>query len=614
MTLFLIDAALKSTAVLAAAAVLTFLLRRASAASRHMVWTVALIAALVLPVLSLALPRWEAPIVKIAAAGTSAAADDAASQAMAAKMLESFSLKAEATSPLEAVAQASPSAPSLSWFQIALIAWGAGAALVLARLLLGFAAVQLLARRTGRADGAPWLTLALHLAHDLGISNIVFRRSDRAAMPLAWGILTPTVMMPAEADSWTQDRLRIVLLHELAHVKRRDCLTHMLAQLACAVYWFNPLAWMAARRIRAERERACDDLVLAAGTPGADYADQLLDIARAMRAGRFSSVMASASLAMAHRSQLEGRLMAILDPSVPRTGVSRARLFAASCVTALALVPFASVQAWSVTQVPPPAPTPVPMPTSAPVAAPALPSPTQMPAPMPSPAPGPAPRAVGAQTPERVVEVDRRRQREVEVEVDADQEKATKADPKVIAALSAALKDPDKDVRETAMHALVQLRAPGIFDPLVEALKDASPDVRQQAAFGLSQIRDKRAVDPLMSATKDASDDVREQVAFALGQLRDPRATEALISMLKDSHANVREQAAFALSQLRSAAAVEALIVALKDTSANVREQVAFALGQIRDPRAIDALTGAMKDTNSSVRQQAAFALGQIAR
>ena len=125
--------------------------------------------------------------------------------------------------------------------------------------------------------------------------------------------------MPADADAWPAERLRIVLLHELAHVKRRDCLTHMLAQISCALYWFNPLAWMAARHLRTERERACDDLVLAAGTRGPDYADQLLEIARVMRSGRFPALLAGASLAMAHRSQLEGRLMAILDPTVPRS-------------------------------------------------------------------------------------------------------------------------------------------------------------------------------------------------------------------------------------------------------------------------------------------------------
>ena len=149
-------------------------------------------------------------------------------------------------------------------------------------------------------------------------------------MPMAWGILRPAVLMPAEADEWPIERLRIVLLHELAHVRRRDCLTHLLAQVACAVYWFHPLAWMAARRARAERERACDDLVLAAGTRGSDYAEELLQIARVMRSGRFPAVLAGATLAMAHRSQLEGRLLAILDPRIPRRGLTRLRALATS--------------------------------------------------------------------------------------------------------------------------------------------------------------------------------------------------------------------------------------------------------------------------------------------
>src|SRR5207244_5665202 len=169
-----------------------------------------------------------------------------------------------------------------------------------------------------------------------------------STMPMAWGIFRSAVLMPADADTWPSHRLRVVLLHELAHVKRRDCLTHLVAQMVCAAYWFNPLAWMAARRLRTERERACDDLVLAAGTRGSDYADQLLDIARVMRAGRFPAVLAGASLAMAQRSQLEGRLMAILDPSVPRRGLTRARALAAAVVFALLIVPVASVQPWTV--------------------------------------------------------------------------------------------------------------------------------------------------------------------------------------------------------------------------------------------------------------------------
>ena len=158
-------------------------------------------------------------------------------------------------------------------------------------------------------------------------------------MPMAAGIFTPSVLMPEDANRWPLERLRIVLLHELAHVKRRDCLTHVIAQLACALHWFNPLAWIAARHIRTERERACDDLVLACGTRGSDYAEELLEIARVMRGGRYPALLAGATLAMAHRSQLEGRLMAILDPKVPRSGVSPVRAALAVAAVACALPP-----------------------------------------------------------------------------------------------------------------------------------------------------------------------------------------------------------------------------------------------------------------------------------
>ncbi len=98
-----------------------------------------------------------------------------------------------------------------------------------------------------------------------------------------------------------------------------------------------------------------------------------------------------------------------------------------------------------------------------------------------------------------------------------------KADPRTVAALTAALKDSDKDVRETALHALVQMRDPSIFDPLVQALSDGAADVREQAAFGLGQLRDHRAVEPLTNALKDPNADVREQAAFALGQIARPQ-------------------------------------------------------------------------------------------
>ena len=708
-TPFIIDVLVKASVVLGATALVAAALRRASAAARHLVWTLGLIGALAAPALTLVLPRWEVPIVAIArdvpAAPASSGeaihrktADPIATprpSAAAERQQAGVHSQARSTSTSSEAATAPRLAwiptlagrlGTLSWPVLLFIAWAVGAAVILARMLLGLAAVQWMSRRTPVIDAAPWLADAQSLARGFGIRRVRFLRSRVGSMPMAWGIFRPSVLMPVDADGWPADRLRFVLLHELAHVKRRDCLTHMVAQLTYAAYWFNPLAWIAVKRLRAERERACDDLVLAAGTRGPDYADQLLEIARVMRAGRFPAVLAGATLAMAHRSQLEGRLIAILDPRVPRRGVSRGRAAAATTAFALALVPLASVQPWANEA----ATTIELLPANVPPAIPA--TPTPQPAAPPAAAPAPAPlgranhstdrdasprtiaqsvtsgiaegvaqgvRQTAAQgVTQRVVEGVTQSVLPVVPEIVGaaiehavpfaraavqDAKNTGAADPRTIAALTAALKDSDKDVRETALHALVQLRDPSVFEPLLTALKDASADVREQAAFGLGQLRDRRAVEPLTGALKDADADVRQQIVFALGQLRDPstidplatalhdasadvreqaafalgqlrdrRAVDPLVSALKDEKPDVRGQAAFALGQIRDPKAVEALVIALKDANADVREQAAFALGQLRDPRAIDGLTSALKDANASVRQQAAFALGQI--
>jgi HEAT repeat protein/beta-lactamase regulating signal transducer with metallopeptidase domain len=717
------DAVIKASLILAATALAAAALRRASASARHLVWTFGLLSALAIPALSLALPRWELPIVTIAPA-VRAGTGPLQAPSRPAPELGRAGRESAAETSIAGVAE-SPAPPAssapLSWSAIVFLAWIAGAAAIVGRMLLGLAAVQWMSRRLPDVDAAPWLDEAQALAWMLEIGRVRFLRGAAGTMPMAWGIVRPSVVMPADADTWPAHRLRVVLLHELAHVKRRDCLTHLVAQMACAAYWFNPLAWMAARRLRAERERACDDLVLAAGTRGSDYADQLLDIARVMTGGRFPAVIGGASLAMAHRSQLEGRLIAILDPTVPRRGLTRARAAAAATVFALVAVPVASVQPWAESAV------------NAPIAdaMQAQDAQARQQAQARQHAQQPqrqqqeaiqsqvqgtvqgavqgaiqgvaqgvvqgvtqgvtqgvvqgAPRgavqggveggvaggiaggiaggvarsvaggvvggiaeAVGGLADlDRLAIDEKKLDREKDKENkgrDQDGEKKGRGDPRAVAALLDALKDSDKEVRETAMQALVQMRDPRIFDPLVAALKDSSPDVREHAAFGLGQLRDARAIEPLAAIIKDSSPSVREQVVFALGQLRaagaidaltaavrdasasvreqavfalgqirDRRSVEPLISALKDENASVREQAAFALGQIRDAKAVEALVVALKsDQNADVREHAAFALGQIGDARAIDGLTAALKDANAEVRRNAAFALGQI--
>ena len=638
----LLDAVIKVTLLLAAAGAASLALARASASARHLVWTIALTGALVLPVLSVALPRWQLPLVTFTTPAPDVVDTDVNA---AAPLIRRSPSPATISQPVANNTMAAEPTARAGWTPTSMLLaiWIAGAALVLSRLLLGIVAVRWMARRTSRVLNAPWLPLAVELAQEIGIRyRVVFLESNSATMPMAFGILRPAVLMPADAARWPIERLRIVLLHELAHVKRRDCLTHAVAQIACAAYWFNPLVWIAARHIRTERERACDDLVIASGTRGSDYAEELLEIARVMRAGRFPGLMTGATLAMAHRSQLEGRLIAILDPKVPRASVSRLTTGAAAVAVAVALPPLAALQPWVVSAAAPA--TSVELEAAAPTAEPpqtANPSPRSQPAPTPNPVPlakasepaltlaeevgqavsqGVAQGIQAVAHPEVQALVSQAVQGAVQgalngVAAATGQEKATgrpAADARLVAALTAALKDSDKEVRETAMHALVQLRDPSIFEPLVQALKDTSPDVREQAAHALGQLRDKRAVDPLMGALKDDNANVREQAAHGLGQMRDPRAVDALIVALKDPSPKVREQAAFALGQLRDKRAATALSALIKDENGDVREQAVFALGQLRDVAAIDGLMAALRDAKPDVRQQAAFALGQI--
>jgi TonB family protein len=194
--------------------------------------------------------------------------------------------------------------------------WLAGTLACLLRLLLGFASIARLRIRSTRIGE---------------YEGVALLRSRGAVMPMAVGILRRAILLPAEADEWPRERRNMVVAHELAHVRRRDCLVQAMAQAAFSLFWFHPLAWWAWRQLILEREHASDDLVLAAGFRASDYASQLLEVARSLRPAR-------AGVAMARRRELEGRLLAILDANQRRGVVTRAGTLAAiACMIGLVL-------------------------------------------------------------------------------------------------------------------------------------------------------------------------------------------------------------------------------------------------------------------------------------
>ena len=303
----------KSTLLLSAAGLAARGLRRGSAAARHLVWSLALGGAMALPALALVVPGWKPAFLAI--------------------------LHPAAVATGIGSAAGAAGAPALPLTALLVAVWAAGAAWVLARLAIGLRAAARLARHAEPVEDAEWTELLERLGRAMEVRRpVLLLRSAEAAMPLTWGALRPAILLPAEADAWPAERRRVVLLHELAHVARRDCLVQTLAQVCCALYWFHPGAWWAAREMRIEREQACDDRVLAAGARASDYAGHLLDVARSYRAP-----LCAAAIAMAAPSQLEGRVRAVLEARRDRRGVTRRTGAVCAGAVLLASLPLAAV-------------------------------------------------------------------------------------------------------------------------------------------------------------------------------------------------------------------------------------------------------------------------------
>ena len=334
-----LDAAVRGTFILLAALAGTSLMRRSSASARHLVWLAALTALLLLPIARGFVPKWR--VLPAAPVFAAPAPQPVATPFAAPDFPDGAGVVRETTGAV--VERASvPARLPIPWTTFALLLWAAGAAVLALRLAYGLARVRWIERHATELTDDGWVRLTDGLARRLGLGRIVrLLREPGATVPMTWGIFRPVILLPGEADGWDDERRRVVLAHELAHVRRWDALTQWIAHLVLAVFWFNPLVWVAVRRLRAEREHACDDAVLEIGTRPAEYADHLLNIVRSLGSAHGTT---TAALAMARRSQFEGRLLAILDNAVRRNGVSRAAGLATAAAALACLLPLAAMR------------------------------------------------------------------------------------------------------------------------------------------------------------------------------------------------------------------------------------------------------------------------------
>lgn len=662
----------KATIILITAIGVTMAMQRASAGARHLVWLVTLGTLLLVPALTAWAPLRLKVLPAESATTTALGVPNPVPVPTPVPSLEQSGVAADRSAsaivpptrdpaPVGSVTRLLAPLANMSGVSMVVSVWLLVVAAIGVSLLWASFAVRRIVKQARPLDTEDWRTPLWEVADRMGLDDVPrLLRSEEAKMPFACGLTTPTIVLPAESDSWSLDRRRAVLLHELAHVRRHDLLGHTLGRLVCAVYWFHPLVWTAAKQLRNESERACDDLALSCGTRATDYAEHLLDIVTSVRRDATPSV----ALAMARRKEFEGRMLAILDPELRRLGPSRRQ--SAVLISTLALVAL-TVGASA------------PVPRDAVVNAAQQSGDTEVnvardaigdhevgiptdarehtPVVVRSAQDTGAPRvAANSNSNSNRKELWLRTDTNTSAIVSAATSTSTSAAMSVSTssgkrrvgdsfvnsmvriginagvnaaaeALSSeevknAMGETASAASVTALRAIIQDKTQGKSDErptlLAKVLRtDSSASLRRIAAWGLQEHTETSvgAAALANAVRRDASESVREMAAWALGSSSQgsSAASEALIAALKsDASDKVRATAAWSLGNMGDRASMDGLIAALSDKSSSVRSRAIWAIGNVEPQKAPAELVAKLKDEDTRVRRVAAWALFTI--
>lgn len=332
----------RTTLIAALACAYLALARRTRPATRHMVAVGSLVAMAFMPAVSALLPTLPIPVLPAsppsvatppAPRGLPSAIDaPALKPTPATNVTPPTPATIETTprparNPVAAIGRAlwtavRTSIGSMGWKVALLLTWLTVTACLLLWTGIGAFGAWRLSRRAPSVYDEELLDECARAERVLGIRRTVdVGVSPDVVIPMVVGALRPRVVIPTSAAGWSRERLRVVMLHELAHVARRDGLWMLVARVVASVFWFQPLSWVLSSHARRDAERACDEIVLDNGIRGSDYAEHLVAIARSALS---RGPLAGSVLAFATRSSLEGRVVAILATRVPREKSKRA--------------------------------------------------------------------------------------------------------------------------------------------------------------------------------------------------------------------------------------------------------------------------------------------------
>jgi TonB family protein len=318
---------IKASLVLMLAYCVSKLLSRRSAAVRHLLWVGAISSAALLPLFGLLLPEWRLEIVDQITA--------VLPEMPRVNHIEDA--RGSANTLIHAYGVQQTSRMGFVLFAI----WAGGSLVALSLLTAGSTALRRMASRSKPLSDPAWFKIAVELKRAFRFKRTIYLMEGvYDSMPLTCGIFRPRVFLPGSSAQWSEDRRFVVLAHELAHVRRCDWFVQILAEVACAIYWFHPLFWIARNQLYLESERACDDAVLRLGIEGQDYAAHLLHIARSLR-----KRSPACSVAMARQFNLEKRLVAILNSTADRRALTWKTVLAVIAAIMSVAIPLAAVRA-----------------------------------------------------------------------------------------------------------------------------------------------------------------------------------------------------------------------------------------------------------------------------
>lgn len=615
---------IRATVILAVAAILTFRLKKSSAAVRYAIWATAFFMLIIVPIVSCTVPHWTVFEIDGPAATLPVYSGDGMVSASRAKMQPNDSgnigtayssetgtgsseraavynpERAGTTRPAGRKTDESSAAPAHAYrperrdakaassmlLIIALFStWGLVAAVLASRFIKQLLEVGGITKRAIPVGRGRLGSEIINLIVSLDIRRRVrVMLSEEVSMPFAWGLFNPVIILPIDAGEWPEDRIHSVITHELAHIARWDYLIQMVIETVRALYWPNPIVWFAARTCVMERERACDDFALRDGTPSVDYASHLLHIARM----QIEANMPVPAVSMAGEPGLKKRIDYVMNGKMNRLPMRKGMFMITAALLVFLVLPIGTmairINRWSI--------------------------------------PG-TNRLIG-----QLREGGNPAERSMAAWWLGEHETGRAVSP-----LLAALKDDSRIVRLTSAWALGEIKDRDSVDGLIEMLEtDSDLLVREMALLALGEIEDPYAVDALEDAYEsdgrlalavvwalgeiagrgdDDADYLREEIIERLGErhwkneevwtghlksrLPRSRNAETLIKDLAKGNEDDRRKAAFALGGMgirqnyetmnEVESAVHALIAALEDPVPEVRAMAIWALDEINPSR-----------------------------